>query len=90
MLCWAASAAILADSAGWASPVSAWAAIWIGVLWVLLWQGIRRGVLPLPPPGWLRLGWRLPPSQASARVLGYAGLTLVVAGVGLLAWGAIT
>ena len=64
-------------------------AIVIGFLWVLIWLGIRAGVLPLPPPGRIPWGWRLPPSQGTARLLGYAGIALIAAGVAMIVVGAV-
>jgi hypothetical protein len=65
-------------------------AIAIGCLWVLIWLGIRAGVLPLPPRGRIPWGWRLPPTRRSARLLGYAGLALIGAGVVLVVLEAAT
>jgi hypothetical protein len=51
-------------------------AIYIGCLWVAIWLGVRSGFIPTAP-GRFWLGWKLPLSQRSAQLLGYAGLALI-------------
>jgi hypothetical protein len=78
-------AALLArDDGGSPSVEVGVAAIVLGPIWVILGLGLLRGVIQVPPPGWQRLGWRLPTTERGAVLLVAVGAGCSLGGVLLL------